>query len=138
MPIRKKGEIPNRKLLIGGVVVVVVVVIVAVWVMMFLNAPPSPLFTVIGKQQPMETVHGDYLENNYEIINWNFTFVYNGENALQNVNLYLNTGNMPFKSVPEVAKGWTYQHYVTPEDLSANATITISWQGGTERSEFQP
>ena len=129
----------NRKLLVYGVAVVAVVVVAVVLVItLFPTLPPSPLFTVTGKQQLMESIHSDYLQNGYDVINWNFTFAYNGENALQNVNLYLNNGNMPFKSVPEVAKGWTYQHYVTPEDLSANATITISWQGGTERSEFQP
>ena len=129
----------NRKLLLFGVAVVAVVIVAVVLVIMsFPTLPPSPLFTVTGKQQPMETVHGDYLENNYEVISWNFTFVYNGENALQNVNLYLNDGNMPFRSVPQVAKGWTYEHIWTPGDISANATITISWQGGTEQYEFQP
>ena len=129
----------NRKRLLYGVAVVVAVVVVIVLViMLFPTAPPSPLFTVTGKQQPMETIHGDYLENNYEVLNWNFTFVYNGENAFQNVNLYLNDGNMPFKLVPQVAKGWTYELIWTPGDISANATITISWQGGTEQYEFQP
>jgi hypothetical protein len=129
----------NRKLLLFGVAVIAIVIVAVVLVIMsFPTLPPSPLFTVTGKQQPMETVHGDYLENNYEVISWNFTFVYNGENALQNVNLYLNDGNMPFRSVPQVAKGWTYEHIWTPGDISANATITISWQGGTEQYEFQP
>ena len=129
----------NRKLLLFGVAVIAIVIVAVVLVIMsFPTLPPSPLFTVTGKQQPMETVHGDYLENNYEVISWNFTFVYNGENALQNVNLYLNDGNMPFKLVPQVAKGWTYEHIWTPGDISANATITISWQGGTEQYEFQP
>ena len=129
----------NRKRLLFGVAVIAIVIVAVVLVIMsFPTLPPSPLFTVTGKQQPMETVHGDYLENNYEVISWNFTFVYNGENALQNVNLYLNDGNMPFRSVPQVAKGWTYEHIWTPGDISANATITISWQGGTEQYEFQP
>ncbi len=135
----ERGKRTNRKLLLFGVAAVAVVVVAAVLVIMFFpTAPPSPLFTVTGKQQPMETIHSDYLQNGYDVINWNFTFVYNGENALQNVNLYLNNGNMPFKSVPQVAKGWTYEWYFTPEDLSSNATITISWQGGTEQYEFQP
>jgi hypothetical protein len=124
--------------LIGGGVTVAVVVVIAVLVMLFLNQPPSPLFTVTGKQQPMETIHSDYLQNGYDVINWNFTFVYNGENPLQNVNLYLNNGNMPFMSVLEVAKGWTYEYIWTSGDTTANATITISWQGGTEHYEFQP
>lgn len=114
------------------------VVAVVLVIMSFPTAPPSPLFTVTGKQQPMETIHSDYLQYSYDVINWNFTFVYNGENALQNVNLYLNNGNLPFKSVPEVAKGWTYEYVWTPGDISANATITISWQGGTEQYEFTP
>jgi len=129
----------KRKLLLYGVAVVAVVVVAVVLViMLFPTLPPSPLFTVTGKQQPMETIHGDYLENNYEVINWNFTFAYNGKNALQNVNLYLNNGNMPFKSVPEVAKGWIYEYHWVPGEPSANSTITISWQGGTEQYEFQP
>lgn len=130
----------NRKRLLYGAAIVVAVVVVALIlvIVFFPTPPPSPLFTVTGKQQPMETIHSDYLQNGYDVINWNFTFVYNGENALQNVNLYLNNGNMPFKSVPQVAKDWTYQHYIAPEDLSSNATITISWQGGTEQYEFQP
>ena len=97
----------NRKRLLYGVAVAAVVVVVAVLViMLFPPTPPSPLFTVTGKQQSMETIHSDYLQNGYDVTNWNFTFVYNGENALQNVNLYLNDGNMPFKSVPQVAKDW--------------------------------
>lgn len=130
----------NRKRLLCGVaiVVAVVVVVVVLVIMSFPTAPPSPLFTVTGKQQPMETIHSDYLKNGYDVINWNFTFVYNGENALQNVNLYLNNGNMPFRSVPQVGKGWTYEYIWAPGDISANATITVSWQGGTEQYEFQP
>jgi hypothetical protein len=129
----------NRKLLLLGVAVAAVVIVVVVLVIMsFPTAPPSPLFTVTGKQQPMESIHSDYLQNGYDVINWNFTFVYNGENALQNVNLYLNDGNMPFRSVPEVAKGWIYEYHWVPGDVTANATITISWQGGTEQYQFQP
>jgi hypothetical protein len=129
----------NRKILLCGVAVVAAVVVAVVLVIMsFPTAPPSPLFTVTGKQQPMETIHSDYLQYSYDVINWNFTFVYNGENALQNVNLYLNNGNLPFRTVPQVAKGWTYEYAWTPGNISANATITISWQGGTEQYEFQP
>ena len=104
-----KGEKMNRKHLFYGVAIVAVVIVVVVLVIMSLpTSPPStsPLFTVTGKQQSMETIHSDYLQNGYDVTNWNFTFVYNGENALQNVNLYLNDGNMPFKSVPQVAKDW--------------------------------
>jgi hypothetical protein len=119
-------------------VVAAVVVAVVLVIMSFPTAPPSPLFTVTGKQQPMETIHSDYLQYSYDVINWNFTFAYNGENALQNVNLYLNNGNIPVKSVPQVTKGWTYEYVCAPEDISANATITISWHGGTEQYEFQP
>jgi hypothetical protein len=119
-------------------VVAAVVVAVVLVIMSFPTAPPSPLFTVTGKQQPMETIHSDYLQYSYDVINWNFTFTYNGENALQNVNLYLNNGNIPVKSVPQVTKGWTYEYVWALEDISANATITISWQGGTEQYEFQP
>ena len=130
----------NRKRLFYGVAIVLVVVVLTVVlvIMFFPKAPPSPLFTVTGKQQSMETIHSDYLENGYNVINWNFTFAYNGENDLQNVNLYLNNGNMPFRSVPQVAKSWIYEYIWTPGDISANATITISWQGGTEQYEFQP
>jgi hypothetical protein len=119
-------------------VVAAVVVAVVLVIMSFPTAPPSPLFTVTGKQQPMETIHSDYLQYSYDVINWNFTFTYNGENALQNVNLYLNNGNIPVKSVPQVTKGWTYEYVWALEDISANATITISWQGGTEQYDFQP
>jgi hypothetical protein len=124
------GETTNRKLAIGGAVTVTVVVVVAVLAIVFLgNAPPSPLFTVTGKQQPTSSGL---------MTNWNFTFVYNGASTLQNVNIYLNNENTPFKTVPEVTKGWTYEYLWTPSDTSANATITISWQGGTEHYEFQP
>ena len=129
----------NRKRVAYAVAAVAVIVVAVVLVIMsFPTAPPSPLFTVTGKQQPMETIHSDYLQYSYDVINWNFTFAYNGENALQNVNLYLNNGNMPFSSVPQVNIGWTYEYIWTPGDISANATITISWQGGTEQYEFQP
>jgi hypothetical protein len=123
----------NRKLLIVGVVTAAVIIVVAVLVIMFLNAPPSPLFNVTGKQQLTESVGGGY-----QVVSWNFTFAYRGTNALQNVNIYLNNGNLPIKSVPEITKGWADEYIWTPEDLSANATITISWQGGTEYYEFQP
>ena len=103
---------------------------------MFLTAPPlssSPLFAVTGKVQPTESVGGGY-----EVMSWNFTFAYNGEKTLQNVNLYLNNGNMPFKTAPEITEGWVYEYIWTPEEISKNATITVSWQGGTEYYEFQP
>ena len=129
----------NRKRLLFGVAVVAVVLVVVVFVIMFFpTAPPSPLFTVTGKQQSMETIHSDYLQNGYDVINWNFTVVYNGENALQNVNIYRNSEDLPIKVVPEVTKGWKYEKIWTPGDISANATITVSWQGGTEQYEFQP
>jgi hypothetical protein len=126
----------NRKLVIGVVVAVTVVVVAAVLIIVFLNAPsspPSPLFTVTGKQQKTESVGGGY-----EVVSWNFTFAYNGVSAMQNVNLYLNNGDNPFKTVPEVTKGWTYEYIWTPSDISASAKITILWQGGTEQYEFQP
>jgi hypothetical protein len=124
---------------LAGVAVVAVVVVAVVLVIMFFpTVPPSPLFTVTGKQQQMETIHSDYLQNSYDVINWNFTFVYNGEATLQNVNLYLNNGDMAFKTVPEVTKGWVYEYIWKPMDISANATTTVSWQGGTEYYEFQP
>jgi hypothetical protein len=133
----RKGKITKRKLVLGGVVAVIVVVVVAVLVIMLVTRPPppppSPLFTVTGKEQPTESVSGTY-----EVISWNFTFAYKGTRALQNVDLYLNNGSLPFKMVPEVTKGWTYEYIWTPLDISANATITISWQGGTENYEFQP
>ena len=127
------GETTNRKLAIGGAIAVVAVIIMAaVFITIFLNAPPpppSPLFTVTGKQQPTSSGL---------MTNWNFTFVYNGASTLQNVNIYLNNENTPFKTVPEITKGWTDEYIWTPSDTSANATITISWQGGTEHYEFQP
>jgi len=104
-------------------------VVVAVTLLMLLNQPPSPLFTVTGKQQPTSSGL---------MTNWNFTFIYNGAGTLQNVNIYLNNENTPFKTVPEVTKGWTYKYLWTPADTSAKATITISWQGGTEHYELQP
>ncbi len=110
-----------------------VVIAVAVFVVIFFKAPPSPLFTVTGKQQFTESVGGGY-----EVLSWNFTFAYNGESALQNVNLYLNNGDTAFKTVPEVTKGWVYERIWTPENTSANASITVSWQGGAEYYEFQP
>jgi hypothetical protein len=130
----------NRKLLIGGAIAAVVVV-AAVFAVMLLNAPPaqpSPLFSVTGKQQSMETTHSDYLQNGYDVINWNFTVVYNGEKALQNVNIYRNNQDLPIKTVPEVTKGWAYENIWTPGDITANATIIVAWQGGTETYEFQP
>jgi hypothetical protein len=133
----RKGKITKRKRVLGGVVAVIVVVVVAVSVAVFLVTrpppPPSPLFTVTGKEQPTEGGNGAY-----EVTSWNFTFAYMGTRTLQNVNLYLNYGNLPFKTVPEVTKGWTYEYIWTPADISANATITISWQGGTENYELQP
>jgi hypothetical protein len=127
------GEVTNRKLLIGGVVTAAIIIVVAALVIIFLNTPPSPLFNVTGKQQHTTSVGGGY-----QVISWNFTFAYKGTNALQNVNIYLNNENTAFKSVPEVTKGWTYEYIWTPENTSANTTITISWQGGTEHYEFQP
>jgi hypothetical protein len=97
------------------------------------KAPPSPLFTVTGEQQHTTSVSGGY-----EVVSWNFTFAYYDANALQNLNLYLNNGNMPFKTVPEVTKGWTDEYILTPLGTSATATITISWQDGTEHYDFQP
>jgi hypothetical protein len=131
----ERGKITKRKLVIVGVIAVIVVVVVAVLSIVFLiprPSKPSPLFTITGKEQPTESVGG------YEVTSWNFTFAYNGTRTLQNVNLYLNNGDLPFKTVPEVTKGWTYEYIWTPSDISANVTITISWQGGTENYEFQP
>jgi hypothetical protein len=131
-----KGKITKRKRVLDEVVAVIVVVAVAVLAIVFLAtrpSPPSPLFTVTGKEQPTESVGGGY-----EVTSWNFTFAYEGTRALQNVNLYLNNGDLPFKTVPEVTKGWTYEYIWTPSDISANVTITISWQGGTENYELQP
>ena len=132
----RKGKITKRKLEPGGVVAAIVAVVVAVLLIVFLlphPSPPSPLFTVTGKEQPTESVSGTY-----EVTSWNFTFAYKGTRALQNVNLYLDNGNLPFKTVPEVTKGWTYEYIWTPSDINANVTITISWQGGTENYELQP
>ena len=119
----ERDERMNRKRLLYGVaiVVAVVVVVVVLVIMFFPTAPPSPLFTVTGKQQPTESIHADYLENNYEVISWNFTVVYNGENALQNVNIYRNSMDLPIKVMPEVTKGWKYEKIWTPGDISANA-----------------
>jgi len=97
---------------------------------MFLNQPPSPLFTVTGKFQQEEL-------SGLQFLSWNFTFAYNGANSMQNVNFFMNSEGDPFKTVPEVTKGWT-DEYIRPVHTSANVTITISWQGGTESYEFQP
>jgi hypothetical protein len=133
----RKGKITKRKRVLGGVVAVIVVVVVAVLVTVFLvtrpSPPPTPLFTVTGKEQPTEGGNGTY-----EVTSWNFTFAYRGTRTLQNVDLYLNNGSLPFKMVPEITKGWTYEYIWTPPDISASVTITISWQGGTENYEFQP
>jgi hypothetical protein len=132
---RKKGKITKRRLVIVVVVAVIVVVVVAVLAIVFLvphPSKPSPLFTVTGKEQPTESVGG------YQVTSWNFTFEYNGKRALQNVSLYLDSGNLPFKTVPEVTKGWTYEYIWTPADINSNVTITVLWQGGTENYEFQP
>ncbi len=101
----------------------------------FLSAPESksPLFSVTGKQQATQSVDG-----HYGVVSWNFTFAYRGEKPLQNVNLFLDKYDAPFKIVPEVTKNWVYEYIWTPEDLTANRTITISWFGGTESYEFQP
>ncbi len=124
----------NRKWLIAGTTTVAVIIIVIVFGAVFLNSPEpkSPLFTVAGRQQTTKSVGG------YDVISWNFTFGYNGEETLQNVNLFLNNDDMSFKTVPEVTKGWGYEYVWTPGDINANATITVSWQGGTEYYEFQP
>jgi hypothetical protein len=124
----------NRKLVIIGVVLAIVVIIAAVSINFFLNAPKSSnsqFFTVTGKEQ-----NGIPEGVSNSIVSWNFTFTYNHENNLQNVNLFLNNGDMPFKTVPEVTKAWKYEYIWTPSDIKANATITISWQGGTEKFEF--
>ena len=128
----------NRKLVVIGAIFVIVVIVASVSVIVFLNAPkpspsPSPFFTVTGREQ-----HGIPAGVSNSIVSWNFSFTYNHENTLQNVNLFLNDGDMPFKTVPEVTKGWTDEYIWTPSDINANATITISWQGGTEKFEFQP
>ncbi|MGD6850829.1 MAG: hypothetical protein ACQCN6_02065 [Candidatus Bathyarchaeia archaeon] len=127
----------NRKLL-AVILVAVVLIVATVLVVSFINTPsepsePSPLFAVTGKQQQTNATSGDY-----QVTSWNFTFNYNGAKTLQNVNLYLNNGDMPFKTVPSVTEGWTYQYIWTPGDIGANAMITVSWQGGTEQYEFQP
>jgi hypothetical protein len=125
----------KRKNMVVGVAVIAAIIIVAgVLVVLFRgNQSPSPLFTVTGKQQTTRSV-----SNEYDVTSWNFTFLYNGARSLQNVNFYLDTGNMPFKAVPEITQGWTDQYIWTPEDLQASHMITVSWQGGTERYEFQP
>jgi heme/copper-type cytochrome/quinol oxidase subunit 2 len=124
----------NQKLIIGATIIAAVIIVAAVLVVLFYGTQPtSPMFTVTGKQQTTPSVSGDYT-----VTSWNFTFVYNGANTLQNVNFYLDTGNMPFKTVPQITKGWTDQYIWTPEDLQANRTITVSWQGGTESYEFHP
>jgi hypothetical protein len=127
----------NGKLL-TVIFVVVVLIVATVLVVSFMNTPsehsePSPLFTVIGKQQQTSATSGEY-----QVTSWNFAFAYTGAKALQNVNLYLNNGDMPFKTVPSVTQGWTYEYIWTPGDIGANATITVSWQGGTEQYDFQP
>jgi hypothetical protein len=132
----EKVSIMNRKLVIIGAVFIIVVIVAAVSVIVFLNAPKSSqslFFTVTGREQ-----NGIPAGVSNSIVSWNFSFTYNHENTLQNVNLFLNNGDMPFKTVPEVTKGWTNEYIWTPSDINANATITISWQGGTEKFGFQP
>jgi hypothetical protein len=122
----------KRLVAVAAVLVVIVIVVSSV---IFLNspAPPKgPLFTVTGKQQTTQSVSG------YNVVSWNFTFAYRGDTPLQNVNLFLDNGDTPFKTVSEVTTNWVYEYIWTPEDLTANRTITISWQGGTESYEFQP
>jgi len=76
-------ELINKKCFLYDVAIVTVVVVSIVLVMiLFSTSPPSLLFTVRGKQQPMESIHSDYLQSSYDVINWNFTFAYNDENAL--------------------------------------------------------
>jgi hypothetical protein len=126
----------NRKMVIIGAVFVIVVMVATVSVIIFLsalNSSKSPFFIVTGREQ-----NGIPAGVSHSIVSWNFTFTYNHENNLQNVNLFLNNGDMPFKTVPEVTKAWIYEYIWTPSDIKANATITISWQGGTEKFEFQP
>jgi hypothetical protein len=109
--------------------------VAALLVVFFLNppAPPSRLFTATGKQQTTKSVSGLY-----DVVSWNFTFIYRGEKTLQNVNLFIDNQNMPFKTVPEVTKNWVHEYIWTPENLNASRIVTISWQGGTESFEFQP
>lgn len=97
------------------------------------HTPESSLFTVTGKQQLATSVDGTY-----HVTSWNFTFLYNGEKAIQNVNFLLDNKDTPFKTVPEITKNWYSEHIWTPEDLKAARTITISWQGGTESYQFEP
>ena len=125
----------NRKLLIAVTFAAAVLVAATILAVSLINTStdPSPLFTVTGKEQQTHSVAGGY-----QVTSWNFTFTYNGAKALQNVNLYLNNGDMPFKTVPSITKGWTDQYIWTPGDIGADAKITVSWQGGTENYEFQP
>jgi hypothetical protein len=97
------------------------------------DTPDSSPFAVTGKQQLTTSVDGTY-----HVTSWNFTFLYNGEKAIQNVNFFLDNKDTPFKTVPEIAKNWYSEYIWTPENLKANRTITISWQGGTESYQFQP
>jgi hypothetical protein len=128
----QKKRLGGRRTSIAGIVIVAVV-IVGLFVAVTFLGNTSPLFTVTGKKQPTESVGGGYV-----VTSWNFTFAYDGKNTLQNVNLYLNNGDNPFRTVPEVTKGWTDEYIWTPSDLNASVTITVSWQSGTEQYEFQP
>lgn len=103
----------KRNLFAFGVAILAVAVVVGIFEAIFLTTPPSPLFTVAGKQQPTESLGGGY-----QVTSWNFTFAYNGEKALQNVNLYLNDEDMAFKSVPEVTEGWIHEYIWTPGDIA--------------------
>jgi hypothetical protein len=90
-------------------------------------------FIVTGYQQSAKSVNGQY-----NVVSWNFTFKYIGEKSIQNVNFFLGNDTSPFLTEPEITTDWVYTYMWTPEDLSASRTVTISWQGGVQTSEFQP
>jgi hypothetical protein len=125
----------NKKRLTVVIDIVVAIFIAGFHVMIYLNqqVPISHQFDAFGKQQTTKSVNGQY-----DVTSWNFTFFYRGEKTIQNVNFFLDSQDMPFKTVPEVTNGWVYSYIWTPEDLNATRTIVIAWQGGTESFRFQP
>jgi hypothetical protein len=125
----------NKKRLTVVIVIVVTIFIAGFHMIIFLNqqVPMSHPFDAFAKQQTTKSVSGQY-----DVTSWNFTFFYRGEKPIQNVNFFLDSQDMPFKTVPEVTKGWVYSYIWTPEDLNATRTIVIAWQGGTASFKFQP
>jgi hypothetical protein len=129
--LRGLKETEKEIVLVG--IIVVVMVVAAVFVGTMYSKPSSgEQFTVVGKEWHLPSANGD------TVTTWNFTFAYNGDKTLLDVELYLNNNTKPFLVVPEMTEGWTDYYTWTPSNVAAPTEITIEWQNGIEQYEFQP